>query len=85
MINPKICAHRCLINPEILIVCRVTSGDKFLGHITFNKALQVRGHAKRVVILELSYVIDLLSGDFENEGRYHNVKDPVATKWLRLV
>jgi hypothetical protein len=27
-------------------------------------------------------VIDLLSKDFENEGRYHDVKNPVATTWL---
>ncbi|RYP57172.1 hypothetical protein DL770_010735 [Monosporascus sp. CRB-9-2] len=27
-------------------------------------------------------VIDLLSEDFEDEGRYHDVKNPVATTWL---
>ncbi|KAH8647477.1 hypothetical protein BGZ60DRAFT_521339 [Tricladium varicosporioides] len=27
-------------------------------------------------------VIDLLSEEFEDEGRYHNVKNPVATTWL---
>jgi tetratricopeptide (TPR) repeat protein len=27
-------------------------------------------------------VIDLLSEEFEDDGRYHNVKNPVATTWL---
>jgi len=27
-------------------------------------------------------IIDLLSEDFEDNGRYHNVKNPVATTWL---
>jgi murein DD-endopeptidase MepM/ murein hydrolase activator NlpD len=27
-------------------------------------------------------VVDLLSEDFEDEGRYHDVKNPVATTWL---
>ena len=27
-------------------------------------------------------VIDLLSEDFEDDGRYHNIKNPVATTWL---
>ena len=27
-------------------------------------------------------VVDLLSEDFEDDGRYHNVKNPVATTWL---
>ena len=27
-------------------------------------------------------VIDLLSEDFEDDGRYHNTKNPVATTWL---
>jgi tetratricopeptide (TPR) repeat protein len=27
-------------------------------------------------------VIDLLSEDFEDEGRYHDIKNPVATTWL---
>jgi len=27
-------------------------------------------------------VIDLLSEHFEDDGRYHNVKNPVATTWL---
>jgi hypothetical protein len=27
-------------------------------------------------------VIDLLSAEFEDDGRYHNIKNPVATTWL---
>ena len=27
-------------------------------------------------------VVDLLSEEFEDEGRYHNVKNPIATTWL---
>jgi hypothetical protein len=27
-------------------------------------------------------VIDLLSKEFEDDGRYHNIKNPVATTWL---
>ncbi|KAF2470925.1 FabD/lysophospholipase-like protein [Lindgomyces ingoldianus] len=31
-----------------------------------------------------TYVVDLLSDDFEDEGRYKEVKNPVATTWLYL-
>ncbi|KAF2180563.1 hypothetical protein K469DRAFT_440296, partial [Zopfia rhizophila CBS 207.26] len=68
--------------------------ESLLAQITYLPlvTVQVAAHIKENRVIPADYpslladqeekIIDLLSEEFENDRRYHNAKNPVATTWL---
>lgn len=84
--------RNCLINKELLH--DINSTQKLLGRLTFlplaiiqaasfinENSLTINGYVELLDGQEQS-TIDLLSEDFEDQGRYKSVRNPVATTWL---
>ena len=84
--------QKCLINPSLTDADRSTKA--LLAQLTYLPLAIVQASAyinengipiaDYILLLaeKDKSVIELLSEDFEDEGRYYNIKNPVATTWL---
>jgi GTPase SAR1 family protein len=86
--------QKCLVNPDVVNKGRDTASLLFqlaylpLAIIQAAAYINENGIALANYLLLLTdqeeEVIDLLSEEFEDDGRYGDVKNPVATTWLVL-
>ena len=84
--------QKCLINPGLTDTDR--SAEALLAQLTYLPLAIVQASAyineNKIPIADYisllaekdKSIIELLSEDFEDEGRYDNIKNPVATTWL---
>ncbi|KAH8669663.1 hypothetical protein BGZ60DRAFT_564114 [Tricladium varicosporioides] len=83
--------RKCLVDPDL--VNNQTDTKALLRELTYLPLAIVQAAAyineNRVLfsdyltlLEEQEDVIDLLNEDFEDDGRYHDMKNPVATTWL---
>ena len=84
--------QKCLISPDLTDADRST--EALLAQLTYLPLAIVQASAyineNGIPIADYisllaekdKSIIELLSEDFEDEGRYHNIKNPVATTWL---
>ncbi|KAH8595497.1 hypothetical protein B0O99DRAFT_544164 [Bisporella sp. PMI_857] len=84
--------HKCLVNPDL--VNNRPDTTALLKELTYLPLAIVQAAAyineNRIAFVDYlslladqeEAVIDLLSEEFEDDGRYSNIKNPVATTWL---
>ncbi|KAH8587623.1 hypothetical protein B0O99DRAFT_733028 [Bisporella sp. PMI_857] len=81
LINPNLASNRTDTNNLLKeLTCLPLAIAQATAYINEN-AIQITEYLSLLEDQE-EHVIDLLSKDFEDDGRYHNVKNPVATTWL---